>query len=1457
MNSVDKNCYTGFKRQLLRGIIKSLSFGLILCFSYAGALAQSSDTLLPVADAYVRNGSYASTNYGSDTILTVKSSTQSGFTRSAYLKFSLASVSSLSSAKLRIYGRNTDNTTSVSVYAYGVDNDTWTESGITWNNAPGASTASLSTVSVNDQGQYYELDVTDYVRSQAGGDKVLTLLIKDPNTQNKNLAFNSKENLQNAPKLIITNTPVAKDSIPPVVSIRFNDTTSSPNTYNNQVKIAINSSDSGGSGLASTTYSLNGGAYKPYTAPFTIDSTGNYTIKAKAADGDGNVSETSEIAFSIVSPQPTPSVYTLPPVADAFVRNGSYASINYGADTTLTVKSSTSGGFTRSAYLKFSLGNISSLSSAKLRIYGRNTDNTSSISIYAYGVDNDAWTENGITWNNAPAASTASLSSVGVNDQGQYYELDVTNFVRTQVSGDKVVTLLIKDPNTLNKNLVFNSKENVQNQPALIITSYENDVTPPVVSVKFNDTTSASNTYTNQVKIAISSSDDGGSGLVSTTYSLNGAAYKNYTTPFIIDSAGNYTIKAKAADGNGNVSETSEIAFSVVVKQIPSSYTLAPAADAFVRDGSYAANNYGRDTALWVKGSTSTGFNRGSYLKFTLDSVQKVGSAKLRIYGRNTDNTASVDISSFGVDNDAWSDSVITFNNAPPASTALTSVGVNDQAKYYELDVSDYVKAQFAGDKVVSFLLKDIANQNKNVVFNSKDSKQNQPQLVIGTADSVAPAKSNALLFVENPDKFPSNDYFVFSKLQIPWSRDTVNYNTNHDSVAVRIHNKGIGSLTIKSLNLSNASAWKIEKLKGVAYVPGSGLPLTISSGSYADVVIRFIAVDQATRVKVLHDTLTIVSNDDKLPIKNVYLNGIWQKEGEDDNEPWAREIINAFGFKTTTGFGHSDPDLGDTLKLKGDEIRPSYFVRADTSLPVSIRQMSAYHGCCTQSESLMWYVKGSSTATTVFTHIAKDAQSVLPRRNTANAPAAGDINPSTVFGFKIGYHDWTDARKNPGGKIGIRVWKVYDAKGNIVPNCYIISNDYLGSQYTNYDYNDNMYFIRNIKPAEGRAYYSTLKPTPSALDFGEKVLQTTNSLTVNLASTGKIYADSTKDPSITISSIAIVGENKSEFSAAMPVKTVVNAKDSTKITVNFNPTSQGLKIADLLVYYNNSQSPLRVPLYGIAKSAGTTVTANYRINSGSATPLTINGKTWSADNQYAFDNLEPYSNSKLKEIAGTDEDSLYLREQSSNADKKPFRYELPVINGDYVVRLHFAELYWGAPGGGLTGGAGSRVMSVALENQLRLVNFDPTQEVGGATAIVKNIPVTVTDGKLNIDFSATVNRPMVCAVEVYSFSAAAARPAITNNSRVLENSLEKSRVYPNPLQKILNIQFPPKYAGNCNLQIVDAMGRVYEAGKIKLQRGGSNTQINISKLSLKPGFYYLRILSESHAAEMIKLVIE
>ncbi|MEO7961208.1 MAG: malectin domain-containing carbohydrate-binding protein, partial [Ginsengibacter sp.] len=320
---------------------------------------------------------------------------------------------------------------------------------------------------------------------------------------------------------------------------------------------------------------------------------------------------------------------------------------------------------------------------------------------------------------------------------------------------------------------------------------------------------------------------------------------------------------------------------------------------------------------------------------------------------------------------------------------------------------------------------------------------------------------------------------------------------------------------------------------------------------------------------------------------------------------------------------------------------------------------------------------------------------------------------------------------------------------------------------------------------------------------------------------------------------------------------------------------SEGLKTCDLLINYNNSKSPLRVPLYGIGKESGTTVSATYRVNSGSSVATTINGKTWSADNQYAFDNLEPYSNPNLTSILCTDDDVLFLTEQSSNGDKKPFRYEFPLANGDYGVRLHFAEIYWGAPGSGLAGGAGSRVMSISLENQLRLANFDVSAEAGrSGTAIVKNFAVTVADQKLNIDFSATVNRPMVCAVEVYKFTKAAPLTvkSVTSDSTVRETAVNSTNLnakidqaklksfmlYPNPAHNNFSIAITADNNQNYDLTLIDVLGRKHRISNTMQSMSGSAIQVDISKLRLNKGIYFLNIQSrDSKTTNISKIIIE
>ncbi|WP_276166308.1 PKD domain-containing protein [Zobellia alginiliquefaciens] len=97
--------------------------------------------------------------------------------------------------------------------------------------------------------------------------------------------------------------------------------------------------------------------------------------------------------------------------------------------------------------------------------------------------------------------------------------------------------------------------------------------------------------------------------------------------------------------------------------------------------------------------------------------------------------------------------------------------------------------------------------------------------------------------------------------------------------------------------------------------------------------------------------------------------------------------------------------------------------------------------------------------------------------------------------------------------------------------------------------------------------------------------------------------------------------------------------------------------------------------------------------------------------------------------------------------------YDIPLPDGAYTVRLHFAELWFGATGGG-SGGTGSRVFDVRLENELVEDNLDVFASVGADALLVRTHSVSITDGVLNIDFSALESdggsrHPIINAIEI------------------------------------------------------------------------------------------------------------
>lgn len=139
----------------------------------------------------------------------------------------------------------------------------------------------------------------------------------------------------------------------------------------------------------------------------------------------------------------------------------------------------------------------------------------------------------------------------------------------------------------------------------------------------------------------------------------------------------------------------------------------------------------------------------------------------------------------------------------------------------------------------------------------------------------------------------------------------------------------------------------------------------------------------------------------------------------------------------------------------------------------------------------------------------------------------------------------------------------------------------------------------------------------------------------------------------------------------------------------------------------------------------------------------------WSSDRYYSGGSALNWSGDVG--VAGTDDDGLYLTQRSGSGPgkRRGFEYAIPVEGeGVYLVRLYFAEPYWGAPGGP-EGEERRRVFTVDGEGEALLEDFDVFAEAGSLTALVKQAEVDVTDGELNLRFTASEGEPIVAAIEV------------------------------------------------------------------------------------------------------------
>lgn len=152
------------------------------------------------------------------------------------------------------------------------------------------------------------------------------------------------------------------------------------------------------------------------------------------------------------------------------------------------------------------------------------------------------------------------------------------------------------------------------------------------------------------------------------------------------------------------------------------------------------------------------------------------------------------------------------------------------------------------------------------------------------------------------------------------------------------------------------------------------------------------------------------------------------------------------------------------------------------------------------------------------------------------------------------------------------------------------------------------------------------------------------------------------------------------------------------------------------------------------------------RIDAGSL-PVRDNGVLqwgWRADTGFNTGNTTRI-NHTLNTFYSGEDDALYVlgSERWDPAPKPELGYEISVPNGRYLVKLHFAETWPGAFA------VGKRVFDVAAQGAVVINDLDVYARVGAYTPLVEEVPVTVTNGKINITLIHGKDNPHIYGLEI------------------------------------------------------------------------------------------------------------
>jgi hypothetical protein len=239
-------------------------------------------------------------------------------------------------------------------------------------------------------------------------------------------------------------------------------------------------------------------------------------------------------------------------------------------------------------------------------------------------------------------------------------------------------------------------------------------------------------------------------------------------------------------------------------------WTFTPSDDAYTYQGS-ASTNYGTKTYIQIKKTPTTTVERQGCLRFDMQNTTKsqIGKAVLRLFVDSINgvtNLITLDVIQPSVMVPAWNESTVVWTSSSgfPRPKSMRRIGfvlVDTVKKYFDIDVTDYVRSAIDSTNATTFIIADNKKASTAVFINAKEMGVNPPQLVITQAAAT----------------IMNNTYYV----------DDLNGNDNNNGT-------------------SPSTAWKsLKKVNSFVYKPGANI--LFKAGGVWTGQLRFMGTGSAS----------------------------------------------------------------------------------------------------------------------------------------------------------------------------------------------------------------------------------------------------------------------------------------------------------------------------------------------------------------------------------------------------------------------------------------------------------------------------------------------------------------------------------------------------------------------------------------------------------------------------------